>query len=48
DINGKIHGTENFYVAGASVFPTSGWANPTFTIIALALRLSDHLKAKLA
>jgi choline dehydrogenase-like flavoprotein len=29
------------------VFPTSGYANPTFTIVALALRLADHLKARL-
>ncbi|WP_207460967.1 GMC family oxidoreductase [Azospirillum sp. SYSU D00513] len=39
----KVHGVENLYVAGSAVFPTSGWANPTFTIIALALRLGDHL-----
>lgn len=40
----KLHGTDNLYVAGSSVFPTSGCANPTLTIVALALRLSDHLK----
>jgi choline dehydrogenase-like flavoprotein len=41
----KVHGVQNLYVAGASVFPSGGHANPTFTIVALALRLSDHLKA---
>ena len=35
------------YVAGASVFPTAGAANPTLTLIAMTLRLSDHLKAKM-
>lgn len=43
DRNGKVHGLENLYVAGSSVFPTSGWANPTYSIIALSLRLGDHL-----
>lgn len=42
----KVHGLGNLYVAGSSVFPTSGWANPTLTIIALALKLADHLKIK--
>ena len=40
----RVHGTDNLYVAGSSVFPTSGAANPTLTIVALALRLADHLK----
>ena len=39
----RVHGLDNLYVASASVFPTSGQANPTLTILALALRLSDHL-----
>ena len=39
----RLHGTENLYVAGSSVFPTGGWANPTLTAIALAERLADHL-----
>jgi choline dehydrogenase-like flavoprotein len=42
----KVHDIENFYVAGSSVFPTYDAINPTFTIVALAIRLADHLKAK--
>lgn len=44
DENCKVHGVENLYMAGASVFPTSGCANPTLTLVALAIRLADHLK----
>jgi GMC oxidoreductase/FAD binding domain-containing protein len=40
----RVHGLANLYVAGSSVFPTAGHANPTPTIIALALRLADHLR----
>ena len=40
-----MHGLQNLYVAGSSVFPTSGFANPTFTIVRLSLRLADHLAA---
>lgn len=43
DADCRVHGYENLYVAGGSVFATSGWANPTLTIVALALRLGDHL-----
>ena len=43
DKNLKLHGISNLYVLGASVFPTSGHANPVFTIMALALRLSKFL-----
>jgi hypothetical protein len=43
DANLRVYGTSNLYVAGASVFPTTGFANPTFTAIALGLRLCDHL-----
>jgi choline dehydrogenase-like flavoprotein len=41
----RVHGTSNVFVGGSSVFPTAGWAPPTLTIVALALRLADHLKA---
>ncbi|ADE16269.1 GMC oxidoreductase [Nitrosococcus halophilus Nc 4] len=40
----RVHGIANLYVAGSSVFPTSGCSNPTLTIVALAVRLADHLK----
>ncbi len=40
----RVHGLDNLFVAGASVFPTAGVANPTLTIVALALRLADHLR----
>ncbi len=39
----RVIGTSNLFVAGSSVFPTTGFANPTFTIAALALRLAQHL-----
>ncbi len=44
DENGRVHGTTNLFVAGSSVFPSTGYANPTLTIVALAIRLADHLK----
>jgi choline dehydrogenase-like flavoprotein len=46
DRNCRVHGVAGLYVAGASVFPTSGHANPTLMILALAIRLADHLKTK--
>lgn len=45
DADGRVHDTDNVYVVGSSTFPTSGYANPTFTIVALAVRLADHLGA---
>ncbi len=47
DRDSRVHGIDNLYLAGSSVFPTSGYANPTFTIVALALRLAGHLAARL-
>jgi choline dehydrogenase-like flavoprotein len=43
DASCRVHGIENLYIAGSSVFPTSGFANPTLTIMALAFRLADGL-----
>lgn len=48
DVNCQVHGVEGLYVAGSSVFPTVGHCNPTQTIVALAVRLADHLKARMA
>ena len=47
DADCRVHGYANLYVAGSSTFTTSGWANPTLTIAALALRLADHLDSRL-
>lgn len=44
DQDGRVHGLDNLYVAGSSMFPTSGYANPTLTLVALTLRMADHLK----
>jgi choline dehydrogenase-like flavoprotein len=44
DRNCAVHGMRNLYVAGSSVFATAGQANPTLTIVALAVRLADHLR----
>lgn len=47
DADCRVHGLPNLFVAGSSVFPTSGYTNPTLTIVALALRLADRLKQEL-
>jgi choline dehydrogenase-like flavoprotein len=45
DVNGRVFGMHNLYVAGSAVFPTSSQANPTLTIVALAIRLAHHIEA---
>jgi choline dehydrogenase-like flavoprotein len=45
DRNCRVHGMSNLYVAGSSVFPTAGANFPTITIVALSLRLADHIAA---
>jgi choline dehydrogenase-like flavoprotein len=47
DANLKVHDLDNLYVAGASVFASAGISNPTFTIIALSIRLAEHLSGAL-
>ena len=47
DQNCKVHGISNLYIAGSSVFPTVGYANPTLTITAMALRLADYIGGNL-
>ena len=43
----RVHGLDDLYVSGSSVFPTGGYANPTLTIVQLALRLAEHLRGRL-
>ena len=40
----RVYGIENLYIAGSSIFPSIGWANPTLTIVALSIRLAETLK----
>jgi len=47
DSNCRVHTTDNLYVAGSSVFPAGGASNPTYTIVAMALRLGAHLASTL-
>lgn len=48
DGHGRVHHTDNLYVAGSSLFPTCGYANPTLTIVATSLRMASHIKDRLA
>ncbi|HYW14526.1 MAG TPA: GMC family oxidoreductase [Allosphingosinicella sp.] len=47
DPDGRVHGIGNLWVAGSSLFPTGGWANPTLTIVALALRSAETIGREL-
>jgi choline dehydrogenase-like flavoprotein len=46
DANCKVHGINNLFVAGSSCYVTAGAPNPTLTLVALTLRLSDHIKSR--
>lgn len=48
DPDGRVHSVDNLWIAGSSTFATGGTATPTFTIVALAARLADHLRTVLA
>ena len=43
DTNLKVHKNKNLFITGSSVFPSSGYTNPTFTIVQLSLYLGDHI-----
>ena len=47
DAHRRVHGINNLYLAGNNVFPTVGYANPTLTTVALALRLAARLRDRL-
>jgi choline dehydrogenase-like flavoprotein len=47
DINCKVFNSNDLFIAGSSVFPTSGYSNPTLTIVALAVRLAHHIGGQL-
>jgi choline dehydrogenase-like flavoprotein len=44
DVDCRCHEVDNLFIAGSSVFPTAGCTNPTLNLVALALRLADHLR----
>jgi choline dehydrogenase-like flavoprotein len=47
DAHGRVHGLGNLFIAGSSLFPTGSWANPTLTIVALALRTAEQISRDL-
>jgi choline dehydrogenase-like flavoprotein len=47
DANCQVHGIGNLYVAGSACYATSGAPNPTLTLVALSLRLSDYVKSRI-
>ena len=46
DADLKVHGVSNLYISGSSVFPTYGASNPTVNLVALTVRLAEHLRGK--
>lgn len=46
DADARVHGVPNLYIAGSSVFPTGGFANPTMSLVALSIRLARHLAGR--
>ncbi|MBO0682621.1 MAG: GMC family oxidoreductase [Candidatus Dormibacteraeota bacterium] len=48
DAGGRVHSAPNLFVVGGSVFPTGGYVNPTFTIIALAIRAAELIRRELS
>lgn len=48
DDNSRVHGVRNLYVAGSSGFPTAGSGTPTLMLIALSLRLADHVATRVS
>lgn len=48
DGNGRVHGIDNLYIAGSSVFPRGGFSGPTLLIVAFAMRLAEHLQYSLS
>jgi choline dehydrogenase-like flavoprotein len=48
DGHGEAFDTAGLHVLGAASFPTSGFANPTLTVVALAVRMADRLAARVA
>lgn len=47
DLDCRVHGTDNLYVASSSVFPSGGYLNPTFTTTALSIRIADCVQKRL-
>jgi choline dehydrogenase-like flavoprotein len=48
DADCRVHGIDNLYVAGSSIFPIAGNHSPTFTIVAMTSRLAEHLVGELS
>lgn len=48
DADCKVHGVNNLFIASSAVFPTTSQANPTLTIVAMALRLARHVASRTA